>query len=335
MRNLQNDCSLLALLFTVLLLAGCGEEARIQEQLDRAEQKATLSLERLRSALDNGQVRNASILKNYSQFIANNFSEYRDLAVQLGQDAGANGPLFVNLKRRLDDAIKYPEVFSNWQERYLELKSLSEASNVSVFSDALSDPVNVLADMSSGQLPRVNAISKAAEASLGVDGEAIGQQLVGNPSYGSWRSDSNGRSFWEWYGMYAMFSNFLPSRRYHYDSWSSGRGYSYYNDVGRSSFTSPKQQKSQIEVDKRAKFQARRNGRPYTSPYSKKRSGATGLSKYSRSLNTKSYASRYSGLNSKSSNYGSSSSYSNKQSSYGSSSRSSYSQRSRGLSLGK
>ena len=140
--------------------------------------------------------------------------------------------------------------------------------------------------------------------------------------------------------MYALFSNFMPSRRYHYDSWSSRRGYSYYNDVGRSSFTSPRQNKSQVAADRNAKFQARRSGRPYTSPYSKQRSGASGLSKYSRSLNTKSYASRYSGLSNskKQSSYSkksNTSSFGANRNSYGSSSRSSYSQRSRGLSLGK
>jgi len=320
-----------------LFLSGCGEEARIKEQLSRAEKHARISLERLRAALEQGQVRNATILKNYSEFIGNNFEQYRGLAVQLGQDATPSGPLFSNLTRRLDDAVKYPEVFENWQERYLELKSLSEASNVAVFSDALSDPVNVLADMSGGQLPRVNAVSMSAEQAQGVDGSNVGQQLVGNPSYGNWRSDSSGRSFWEWYGMYAMFSNFMPSRRYHYDSWSSRRGYSYYNDVGRSSFTSPKQNKSQVATDRKAKFQARRAGRTYTNPYSKQRSGATGLSKNSRSLNTKNYASRYSGL-SKQSSYSkksNTSSFGSSKNSYGSSSRSSYSQRSRGLSLGK
>ncbi len=323
----------------MLFLSGCGEEARIKEQLGRAEKQAQISVKRLRAALDQGQVRNAIILKNYSEFIADNFDQYSNLAIQLGQDASPNGPLFTNITRRLDDAVKYPEVFNNWQERYLELKSLSEASNVAVFSDALSDPVNVLADMSGGQLPRVNAVSMSAEQAQGVDGSQVGKQLVGNPSYGSWRSDSSGRSFWEWYGMYALFSNFMPSRRYHYDSWSSRRGYSYYNDVGRSSFTSPQQNKSQVAADKNAKFQARRSGRPYTSPYSKQRSGASGLSKYSRSLNTTSYASRYSGLsNSKQSSYSkksNTSSFGGNKNSYGSSSRSSYSQRSRGLSLGK
>ncbi|PCJ32036.1 MAG: hypothetical protein COA99_16675, partial [Moraxellaceae bacterium] len=197
-------------------------------------------------------------------------------------------------------------------------------------SDALSGPANVLSDMSEGRLPRVNAISRKAEQSQGASKQEVGQQLVGNPSYGNWRTHSSGRSFWEWYGMYSMFSNFYPSRYNYYDRWSSRRGYSYYNDVGRSSFTSPKQYQSQAVTDKKAKFRARKTGGSYNSPYSKQRSGATGLSKTSRSLNTKSYASRYSGL----SNY-KSSSYSKSQSSVGGSSRSSYSQRSRGLSLGK
>ena len=164
----------------VLFLSGCGEEARIAEQLSRAEKQAQISLVRLRTALDQGQVRNAIILKNYSEFVGSNFEQYRSLAVQLGQDASPSGPLFTNLTRRLDDAVKYPEVFNNWQERYLELKSLSEASNVAVFSDALSDPVNVLADMSGGQLPRVNVCSMSADKAPCVDVSQVTHQLFGN-----------------------------------------------------------------------------------------------------------------------------------------------------------
>ncbi len=40
-----------------------------------------------------------------------------------------------------------------------------------------------------------------------------GYQYVGNQRYGSWRTDSNGGSFWEFYGKYALFSHLLGSSR--------------------------------------------------------------------------------------------------------------------------
>ena len=44
----------------------------------------------------------------------------------------------------------------------------------------------MLADMSNGALARVGAISEAAE------GESVGNQLVGNPNYGQWQTNSSG-----------------------------------------------------------------------------------------------------------------------------------------------
>ncbi|MDH5518031.1 MAG: hypothetical protein OEY36_09490 [Gammaproteobacteria bacterium] len=52
----------------------------------------------------------------------------------------------------------------------------------------------------------------------------------GSNQYGSWRHD-NGRSFWEYYGMYRMFGDLMIPRRYYYNDWygyNSYRGGAYY-----------------------------------------------------------------------------------------------------------
>jgi len=58
-----------------------------------------------------------------------------------------------------------------------------------------------------------------------VDGKATGSN-----QHGEWRQ-SNGNSFWHYYGMYSMFNAFMPSR-YSYNQWngyhSAGRSSSYY-----------------------------------------------------------------------------------------------------------
>ena len=52
-----------------------------------------------------------------------------------------------------------------------------------------------------------------------------GMANVGNPAYGEWKKDSNGESFWSWYGRYAFFSNlfFFPPSYYSYGSWYGWR----------------------------------------------------------------------------------------------------------------
>ncbi|MEM7351307.1 MAG: hypothetical protein AAF657_10905 [Acidobacteriota bacterium] len=55
-----------------------------------------------------------------------------------------------------------------------------------------------------------------------------GYQYVGNPRYGTWRSDARGNSFWEFYGQYYFFSRLLgghgrPIYRSDYDSYRDSR----------------------------------------------------------------------------------------------------------------
>jgi hypothetical protein len=66
-----------------------------------------------------------------------------------------------------------------------------------------------------------------------------GYQYVGNDRYGRWQRDSNGGSFWEFYGKYAMFSSLLGmnNRRLYrgdYDAYRTNRsrGRPYYGPSG-------------------------------------------------------------------------------------------------------
>lgn len=68
--------------------------------------------------------------------------------------------------------------------------------------------------------------------SKGEDGKAEqavyppGYQYVGNSRYGTWRSDSRGGSFWEFYGKYALFSHLLGGNRGIYRTdYDAYRGY--------------------------------------------------------------------------------------------------------------
>lgn len=69
--------------------------------------------------------------------------------------------------------------------------------------------------------------SKGADGRVSNEQYPPGYQYVGNPQYGQWRTDSNGNSFWEFYGKFAFMNamfNLLAGPVYRND-WDSYRGY--------------------------------------------------------------------------------------------------------------
>ncbi len=320
------------LLGAIVGLSGCSSEPSGEERVKLGTQQVSQQLSTLKSALDNGQVRNALFLSEYARIIKSGQPNLATLADNLALDATTKGPMYQGLESRLSSvsdieksSFSWTE-FPDWQARLSELSALRQAASVPMFNDALSDPVNVLADMSKGQLARVNAISAAAEQRSNASGESsAGKQLVGNPNYGHWQSSSGG-SFWAWYGQYAMLSSLLGGGRNYYGSWAGGRGYSYYHDVGRNRYSSPGQRNRTAQVANVTKKQYRNSGKRFTSPYSKTRTGASGLSRASSSQSKAVFTSPYSKKSSGSSSY---------KSSYSSPSRSSSSRSFSGFSRGK
>ena len=300
-----------------LLLVACGDDR--PERLQANIKTADYSVEKLGSDFGKGFIRNATILKQYAAFIAFTKPELKPLMSELAKDASSDGPMYRSLVQRLTTLKKQPDAIGNIDAQLIESEALLEAAQPMLFSDALSDSINVIADLSDGKLPRVNAISQAKSLKAnGAVNNGAGSQLVGNPGYGQWQTNNSGLSFWHWYGMYSMFSN-LNSRPIGYNSWSSHRDYSYYNDVGRSRYTSPAQKKSQDSLIARSKKQFANKG-GFKSPYAKAKTGASGMSSQSNK------AQRASG-------FANSSSYSKQKSS--SSFRNSTSTTSRGISRGK
>ena len=319
-----------SLLLVTLMLWGCGEEQRARERVELALKSVTLQMDELAGALSADQIRNALILKQYASLLSTQRPELRQLAATIAEDATTSGPLYRSLQTRLktvsetrEGSLSYAE-FPQWQDRLQELDSLHRASSVQMFNDALSDPVNVLSDLSGGNLARVNAISAAAEQMAGERDQTAGQQLVGNPGYGQW-SGSGASSFWVWYGQYAMMSRLLGGRTY-YGDWGRSRRYSYYHDVGRNNYTSPRQKYTQATREQTTKKQFRNSGKRFTSPYSRTRAGASGLSRASTSQSKAVFTSPYSKKSSSGSSY---------RSSYQSSARNSSARTLRGVSRGK
>ena len=78
-------------------------------------------------------------------------------------------------------------------------------------------------------------LSKSPGGNVDQDAHPPGYQQVGDERYGQWRQDSSGRSFWEFYGQYALLSHIMGGfgRPIYRDDWngyqeSRNRGQTYY-----------------------------------------------------------------------------------------------------------
>ncbi|MCE9677669.1 hypothetical protein LZP69_00500 [Shewanella sp. AS1] len=295
-------------LLLLLLLGGCGDDR--PERIAQFQQLAQERVAYLGSALEKGEIRNANLLKQYANLLQTQKPELTPLLEELAKDASTQGPMYNSLKRRLEE-LGNSSNFVDLDQQLEEAQNLYQAADPSLYNDMLSDPVNVVADMSNGALARVNAISReAAVLANGAEDFGAGSQLVGNPAYGSWQTGSNGMSFWAWYGMYSMFSN-LVRGPVSYDRWSSRRDYSYYNDVGRYRYTSPKQAQAQNQTFERTKKQFNNQGKRFDSPYAKSRAGSTSLSRQSSSAPKASTVGKRSSGSKFRSNYANSSNFRN------------------------
>lgn len=296
-----------------LTLAGCGDpyKEQIIGQTPITEQRISL----LGEALDSGQVRNANIINQYATKVIELKPELRDLVLEFKKDAGRDGPLYRALVDRLETIKTQPQMFADNQAIYEELLNIYQAADPVLYSDALSDPLNVLADMSDGSLPRVNSLTKAESlAQNNAQDFGVGSQLVGNPGYGQWQSNSSGTSFWAWYGMYSMMGNVFGGNRISYDRWGRNRGYSYYHDYGRSRYTSPTDLRKQQQVETRTRKSFASKGQRFNSTYEKNRKGSAGLS--TQSKNAQKSASKFRSKSAGKSRFANKSKYAN-QSKYG------------------
>jgi len=294
------------LLFTLLLiLSGCSDPVleQIAQQTPITEQR----LAQLAAALEQGQVRNATLIQQYSSQIKQSKPELSQLVNEFSKDAGTQSPMYKALVDRLNTVKAQPQMFASNQAIFEELLNIYQAADPVLYSDALSDPLNVLADMSDGVLPRVNALSKSQSMTANnAQDFGVGEQLIGNPNYGSWQTGSNGMSFWAWYGMYSMMGDLFGSRRVYYNDWGRYRNYSYYNDYGRTRYSSPSQLKKQTQLDTRTKKSFGNKG--FKSAYSKNRTGSSSLSGQSKTAQTS--AKRFASNSTKKSSYAKKSSYS-------------------------
>jgi len=239
----RENLFIVALLATLLLvLSGCSN----QYAEETAKRTATVEkrLEELGKRIDSGTLSNTLLIKTYAGKLARKEPAFEKIAMALRLDATTEGPLYQGLRQRLSKLDRTPENKQEFAASWQELDSLEAGSDPVVYNDALLDVVNTLADLSQGELPRINVPQNAQTATV-KGGQVPGSYLVGNPAYGQWKNDSSGNSFWEWYGMYRMFTDVLGfagggfyGGPLSYGSWYSRPRYSFYNDAGRNTYGS-------------------------------------------------------------------------------------------------
>lgn len=229
-------------LLTALLLQGCSNEYANNLQQNKAQVEMQMS--NLGQQLDSGQLANARLITAYVDKLKAAQPELESVATLMAKDATTEGALYQGLKKRL---AQVPDTVDNKHEyvpAHQELQSLLAATDPVIFNDSLLDVVNTLADLSKGELTRISIPQDADVANVKGSGEVAGSYLVGNPAYGEWKIDSSGRSIWEYYGMYRLFSDLFTGPGYHrgpifYDDWMGDRPrYSYHRDYGRSTYGS-------------------------------------------------------------------------------------------------
>lgn len=323
------------LLLIQLGLSGCTSDEELwQKSLQSGSSEAAAELKRLVVKVDQKSIRNTKLLSAYAGVVKQQSPDLREIVDVLATDATVNGPIIKGLKQRLANANKaLPEAVKGGEKAVVglqkEFNAIQVAADPVLFGMTLTDPINVLADMSNGKLARVEAMSKEASFQANQSGDyGPGSQLVGNPNYGGWKQDNQGRSFWEWYGMYSLFSNMFRPPIY-YGGWAGNRGYSYYSDYGRNYYTSPSQRKGQQAQATRTKQKFQKSGKSFKSPYARTRAGGSTTAKRSAVQSANKFSSK-----SKRSGFKTPSKFA-KSSANQSSARSSFSRTSRSFSGGK
>jgi len=226
-------------LSALLFLSACTDPEF--EKAGTSLQQAEIDLQALGGALSGvaqGQPATAmphlTYLKQYADVVRRINPAMAPLVATLEGEGTVNGGSYLFLKQRLDKAnLNFTEKGDVSREAAMAVSSeaiaISRAASPEVFNDQLVDVINVLADMSKGELPKLK-FGETADKTMPPT-----QHLVGNPTYGRWNQGS-GTSLWVWYGQYRLFSDVLgwgSRHRYNQDSWYRSRSGSYYGDVGR------------------------------------------------------------------------------------------------------
>jgi len=218
--------SLLLILFATISACSSPEQEELKHKIDAAE----VRIEKLRTHLDEGSLRNSKVLKEYAKQVRKIRPEMNTVIDALEEEGTSKGQQFRYLEQRLAELKRVEEQYGDPARLIPEANGLLIASTDRLFSNVLQDPINVLADLSDGRLPRIGVLTKEEEAAFN-DVKQFGDasQLVGNPAYGKW-VDQGGSSIWQFVGAYAVMNALMSSSPARYNDWNRYRPYSRHQD---------------------------------------------------------------------------------------------------------
>ncbi|TKB47194.1 hypothetical protein [Thalassotalea mangrovi] len=237
-----------SIIISLCLLGACSDsiEDQINVQLPLTEQK----LAELKQALSDGEVENAVLIQQYANKLLTLNPKLEQPVAVLIRNAGSEGQLYKRLYERLQTVSFQSDLFVSEELRYQELLNIYQAADPILFSDALSDPLNVLADLSQGQLQRVNAETKSLTLQKN-QAEDFGAAalLIAHPAFGTWQTNSENEVTWQWFNRTKPLSTLLKRSSVDYEEWAKYRDYSFYADIGRSRYSSVFTLARQTEIE--------------------------------------------------------------------------------------
>lgn len=248
-----------SLILMSFVLSGCSNDELIKAEkslrldIESTQTDARNSIKALDESLAQKRILNANLISKYSDILLKSKPDLAPIIEEIRKEATNQGPTFTGITSRLsanDSEFKkvvsslansdvtdeqYKNAIGKYQRVIApEYDKIIGASLPNIYNEALGDYVNMLADMSKDQLPRVDG-KKSSDFYKETGAANVGPatMLVGNDNYGQWKQDSSGNSFWEFYGQYRLLSDLLQigvGQPYYYSRWNSHRPYSHYND---------------------------------------------------------------------------------------------------------
>lgn len=130
----------------------------------------------------------------------------------------------------LEDMQEEGNFFKEYYHRYrLVYGQKQSGSDTLTFQTEITDWLRVDRKEYQKFFPYLGMVlaSKTADGKIDDMKYPPGYQYVGDPRYGRWRTDSQGNSFWEWYGKFALMSHLFGmfSRPVYRTDWDTFRDY--------------------------------------------------------------------------------------------------------------
>jgi len=159
--------SFILILLSIVLIACTSDEETWRLQLEKSAVESRTAVDNLGKHLNAGTITKASLLTQYAAIVKTQNPELSTLVDTLALDATIEGPGYKSLVTRLNEANAFlpkapTQGLTVVQSLVDEYHAIKTASRTDIYAMMLTDPINVLADMSNGKLGRVESMSKEA-----------------------------------------------------------------------------------------------------------------------------------------------------------------------------